>query len=88
MEIEFDLTPLFDEVQKVKYIPIQFLLAKGYAKPNIDRLFTELESKGLGFFYRGKKGRYNSGIFYPADDCPINYKLIIERKNAKNNIFY
>lgn len=87
MEILIDLTPMIDELTKKSYIPVPYLVAKGYKKSVVDAAFTELEVFEFGVFNRGKRGRANVGIFYPNDTCPLYYTYKRAQKVSKKDLF-
>jgi len=87
MNTIFDLTPLVDEIDGSKTIPIPYLQAKGYDKKYILLVFAKLDELKYGIFRKGKCGRYNVGIFYPNDDCPASFFLEIKDKVYKKDLY-
>lgn len=87
MDIIIDLTPIIDEINNKKYIPVPYLQAKGYRKSVIEAVFAELESFDFGEFNRGKRGRSNFGIFYPNELCPLSFVFELKQKISKKDLF-
>ena len=87
MNIVFDLSPIVNEVDGVKTIPIPYLQAKGYDKKYITLVFAKLDQLNYGIFNKGKCGRYNVGIFYPNDNCPLIFNFEIKDNIYKKDLY-
>ncbi len=77
-KIVFDLTLPVEQ----KELDLRLLEAKGYIRDNIKTCFEELEAKGFGIYKRGGLGRGNVAKFYPNDDCPKQYTILVELKKT------